>query len=67
MVTIEVDQDLCIGDEICASMEPDIFEMKGDGLSYVIEGMEELDDDALIDAAYETADACPVDAIIVNE
>lgn len=67
MVTVEVDQELCISDEICASMEPEIFEMRDDGLSYVIDGMEEIEDESLIAAAKDAADACPVDAITVTE
>jgi len=67
MATVEVDQDLCVGDQICASMEPDIFEMRDDGLAYVVDGMEEIEDDDLIAAAKDAADACPVDAIIVEE
>ncbi|CCQ32913.1 Ferredoxin protein [Halorhabdus tiamatea SARL4B] len=67
MATVEVDQDLCVGDQICASMEPEIYEMRDDGLAYVVDGMEEIDDDDLIAAAKDAADACPVDAIIVEE
>jgi len=67
MATVEVDQDRCVGDQICASMEPEIFEMRDDGLAYVVEGMEELDDEERIAAAKDAADACPVDAITVSE
>lgn len=67
MVTVEVDQELCIGDEICASMEPEVFEMQDDGLSYVVDGMDEVEDEDLIAAARDAADACPVDAITVSE
>ncbi|QSG06438.1 hypothetical protein HSR121_2107 [Halapricum desulfuricans] len=67
MATVEVDQDLCVGDQICASMEPEIFEMRDDGLAYVVDGMGELEDEAMIEAAKEAADACPVDAITVSE
>lgn len=67
MVTVEVDQELCIGDEICPSMAPEIFEMNGENVSVVIDGMEELDDESLIVAARDAEDACPVDAITVTE
>lgn len=67
MVKIEIDQDLCIGDEICASTEPEIYEMRDDGFAYVVEGMEEVDDEALIEAARDAEAACPVDAITVSE
>ncbi|MFB6086332.1 MAG: ferredoxin [Halodesulfurarchaeum sp.] len=66
MATVEVDQDLCIGDQVCASMHPDIFEMQDDGFAHVVEGMEEVDG-ADVDMAKEAAEACPVDAITVSE
>jgi ferredoxin len=66
MATVEVDQDLCIADEICASMYPEIFEMGDDGFAHVVEGMEEVEGGDL-DKALEAVDACPTDAIIVNE
>ena len=66
MATVEVDQDLCIGDQVCASMHPDIFEMGDDGFAYVVEGMEEVEG-ADVDMAKEGAEACPVDAITVSE
>ena len=67
MATVEVDQDLCIADQVCASMHPDIFEMGDDGFAHVVEGMEELEDEGDIDRAIEAAEACPVDAITVDE
>jgi ferredoxin len=67
MATVEVDQDLCIADQVCASMHPDIYEMGDDGFAHVVDGMEELDDEGDIDRAIEAAEACPVDAIIVEE
>lgn len=67
MATVEVDQDLCVGDDICASMVPEIYEMGDDGLAYVVDGMDELDDEDLIASAKDAADACPVDAITVEE
>ena len=66
MATVEVDQDLCIGDQVCASMHPDIYEMQDDGFAHVVEGMEEVDG-ADVDMAKEAAEACPVDAITVSE
>lgn len=66
MATLEIDQDLCIGDQVCASTQPDIFEMGDDGLAYVADGMAELEG-ADVDMAREAAAACPVDAITVDE
>ena len=48
-------------------MHPDIFEMGDDGFAHVVEGMEELEDEGDIDRAIEAAEACPVDAITVDE
>lgn len=67
MATVEIDQELCVGDQVCASMAPEIFEMGDDGLAYVVDGMEELDDEAMIESAKEAADSCPVDCITVEE
>jgi ferredoxin len=66
MARVEVDQDLCIADEICASMYPEMFEMGDDGFAHVVEGMEEVEGENL-DKAFEAAEACPTDAIIVEE
>lgn len=67
VATVEVDQNLCIGDQICASMHPEIFEMQSDGFAHVVDGMEEIEDEEMIAAAKEAAQACPVDAITVEE
>ena len=66
MANVEVDQDLCIGDEVCAATQPDIFEMGEDGMAHVKDGMAEVDG-ADVDMAREAEAACPVDAITVSE
>jgi len=66
MAHVEVDQDTCISDQVCAATAPDVFEMRDDGKAYVREGMEELDG-ADLDMAREAAAACPVDAISIDE
>ena len=66
MAKVEVDQDLCIGDEVCAATQPDIFEMGDDGMAHVKDGMEEVEG-ADVDMAREAEAACPVDAITVTE
>ena len=66
MAHVEVDQDTCISDQVCAATAPDVFEMGDDGKAYVREGMEELDG-ADLDMAREAAAACPVDAISIDE
>ena len=61
----EVDQDLCIGDGVCADICPEVFEMHDDNLAYVKgdgtcpSGSE--------DACREACEACPVEAIKITE
>ena len=52
-----VDQDLCIGCGLCASIAPDIFEMNEEGKAIAL--VAETSDSA----AQEAADSCPVGAI----
>jgi len=66
MVHVEVDQDTCISDQVCAATSPDIFEMGDDGKAYVVEGMTDVEG-ADLDMAREAAMACPVDAITIDE
>ncbi|ASJ05961.1 ferredoxin [Thermococcus pacificus] len=58
---VTVDQDTCIGDAICASLCPDVFEMGDDGKAHPI--VETTD----LDCAQEAAEACPVGAITLEE
>lgn len=66
MATVEIDQDSCISDQVCAATAPDVFEMGDDGKAYVRDGMTEVDAGDL-DMAREAAMACPVEAITVDE
>lgn len=54
-----VDQELCIGCGLCASMAPEAFEMNDDGKAIALDV--EADD-----AVQEAVDSCPVSAIIVE-
>lgn len=60
----EVIESLCIGDGICADICPQVFEMKDDNLSHVID---ENPGEALFAAVQEAADACPTGAITVGD
>lgn len=60
-VTID---DSCIGCEVCVNTCPTVFEMGDDALAHVV--TDPVPDDQA-DAAEEAADACPVDAIHVEE
>ena len=62
MVTVKVDKKLCIGCGACASLCPDIFEMKG-GKSLVKKAKHEGAD---VSRAKDAESACPVGAISVK-
>lgn len=59
---IVVDQELCIGCGGCVSVAPTYFELNDEGKSAVIKQYDPADD-ALIK---EAADACPVQAIVIE-
>lgn len=59
-----VDHDLCIGDAICESICPQVFQLGDDGLSYVIADPFPADLQAEVE---EAADSCPTDAIAIHE
>jgi ferredoxin len=55
-----IDSSKCIGDGICADTCPEVFEMRDDGLAYVIA---EAVPAGTEDSAKEASDACPTEAI----
>jgi len=55
-----VDHDLCIGCGLCEDTCPEVFEIKDDGLSYVIN---DDPDPELFDRIQECIEICPTDAI----
>lgn len=60
----KVNQDECIGDGICADTCPEVFEMRDDGLAYVIVDTVPGGAEA---SAREAAEACPTEAIEISE
>ncbi len=56
--------DECIGDGICEEICPEVFELRDDGLAYVIE---EDPDGALDDKIEEAIEECPTSAIVLDE
>ena len=58
-----VDQDTCIGCELCPTICPEVFEMRGDKAYAIVSEVPEDTEDS----AREAADSCPVDAITVEE
>ncbi len=59
-----VDHDLCIGDAICESICPQVFELGDDGLSYVIADPYPADLQGEVEEAVES---CPTDAIAIHQ
>jgi ferredoxin len=60
---VRVDQGLCIGDETCVEICPEIFEMDG---NVAITKMEAVPEE-LEEACTEAAGSCPAEAIIIQE
>lgn len=57
---LEVNKDLCIGCGMCCGIEPDVFEIGDDGLSYVkVDEIKEENKENALDAV----DGCPTSAI----
>lgn len=61
---VKVDQDLCIGDGSCVEVCPEVFELRDDGLAYVLQ---ENPPEELHDKVKEAVEVCPVEAIIIEE
>ncbi len=60
---VRVDEEACVGDETCAEICPEIFEMQGD---LAVAKMEEVPEE-FEGACKEAAESCPVDAILIEE
>ncbi len=56
--------DECIGDGICEEICPEVFELRDDGLAYVIE---EEPGEGLSDKVEEAIEECPTSAIVLEE
>ncbi len=61
---VVIDHDLCIGDGICEAICAEVFELRDDGLAYVIN---ENPPEELWDSVKEAVEACPVIAISTEE
>lgn len=59
-----VDQDACVGDGICEDICPEVFELRDDGLAYVLI---EHPSEELADKVNEAAEQCPALAIEIEE
>ena len=59
-----IDQDLCLGDGICEDICPEVFELREDGLAYVIDVQP---GEELWDRVERATHECPTDAIYLEE
>lgn len=60
---VVIDHEQCIGDGICVDTCPEVFEMRDDGLAYVIADPVPPEAEA---KAREAAEACPTVAIEIE-
>jgi ferredoxin len=60
---VRVDPEICVGDETCVEICPEIFEMQGD---VAVAKMEEVPEE-LEGKCKEAAESCPVEAILIAE
>ena len=58
-----VDRDLCIGCGLCEDICPEVFELRDDGLAYVIA---EEPGPELYGCTEDAEASCPVDAISIS-
>lgn len=58
-----VDEDACVGCGLCVDACPGVFEMDGDIAKVIVDEVPEND----ADACSEAAEACPVEAIKVED
>lgn len=59
-----VDQDTCIGCQLCVGVCPEVFSMGDDGKSHAISGDIPSGEE---DNAIDSRDSCPVSAISIEE
>lgn len=57
---VKVNKDLCIGCGSCVAIAPDNFDFNDEGLAYV-------KNDEVNDDVKDAAEACPTEAIVINE
>ena len=60
----KINHDECIGDGICEDICPDVFELRADGLAYVIDAEPS---EGLRAKVEEASNECPTDAILLEE
>ncbi len=58
---VNVDEEACIGCDLCAQTCPEVFKMEGETAVVVSDPNSEVEEEG----AREAADSCPTDAIII--
>ncbi|HHT11108.1 MAG TPA: ferredoxin [Atribacter sp.] len=58
-MALKIDEEACIGCELCVQVCPDVFEMNDDGKSIIKPGSDEN-----LECVDEAIDSCPTSAII---
>lgn len=61
---VTIDRDECIGDGICENVCPEVFEVRDDGLAYVLTFEESPE---ILEKIEEAIDECPTSAITMDE
>lgn len=59
-----IDHDECIGDGICENICPEVFELRDDGLAYVLTFEQSP---GMLEKIEEAIDECPTSAITMDE
>ncbi len=60
----KINEEECIGDGICEEICPEVFELRDDGLAYVID---EDPPEKLNDKIEESVEECPTSAIVIED
>lgn len=62
-MNVSIDNDSCVGCGTCVEICPEIFEMDGDLASAKVHAVPK----SLQESCREAADACPVEAVIIED
>lgn len=64
---VTIDKNLCIGDASCVDICPEIFALNEDNIAETNIGDDEEVPESLETSCREAAEACPAEAIIIEE
>jgi ferredoxin len=68
---VRIDQALCTGDGLCENIAPDVFTVLGDGLGYIIDGVDVPRTTCVVPSKFEhavveAAKECPGECIFID-